>query len=862
MLADHPISISPERNFLPSKISPMACFEAIWRNRLYGMYVLEVIEGGKDFRFLTFNDAMAAMSPFPVKQLEGKLLSEALPPENAQRYQSHYARCIQSEHIIEFEDFFIYGENKTWWNLSVDPVRDDAGRIYQLIVTAADITDTRRAEASLHESRQVLQKVVDTVPSAIFWKDRESRYLGCNKSFLKIAGLNDLVDIIGKSDYDMVWEKEESDWFVAWDQRVIQNNRAELDIVEPQRQANGRQAWLKTSKLPLNNSRGEVIGILGIIEDITEKKRIYDEQNRLIAILEATPDVIGIIDSEGNHKYLNQAGCKLFGLAKHDIESFKISDTTPSELADVLLKQALPIAQRDGIWRGESVIKDGQGKEIPVSQVIIGHREEDGSVAHFSSITRDISDRKATESLLRKNAERHAVLNQITMQVRNSLDLDTVIATTLMAMHNGLNLDYCGFAWLDNYAEKPEWSVVQAIDDTDHGLLLGERPDDELGPDIQALANQQITWVDDASKCSNQTHRAFLNRLGIQAEILLPVRTDADKTGVIICCFVNQTHVWSASEVDLLKAVGDQLAIAINQANLYTQSCRQSQQLVHTLSQLQKTQAQALQAEKMSSLGQMVAGVAHEINNPVNFIYGNLEPAQEYTQDLISLVDRYQETYPNPPEDILSEIEDIDLDFVREDLPKLLNSMVVGTDRIREIVLSLRNFSRLDEAAAKTVNLHDGIDSTLVILSHRLKSTNAQGNIDVIKHYGDLPPIDCYPSQLNQVLMNILANAIDALEEAANPQITLSTEFQSVGQQEYATIRIADNGAGIPKNIQSQILDPFFTTKPVGKGTGMGMSISYQIITEKHGGQLSFISEAGKGTEFVITIPATQPEAT
>ncbi|MGB7084725.1 MAG: HAMP domain-containing sensor histidine kinase, partial [Phormidesmis sp.] len=205
-----------------------------------------------------------------------------------------------------------------------------------------------------------------------------------------------------------------------------------------------------------------------------------------------------------------------------------------------------------------------------------------------------------------------------------------------------------------------------------------------------------------------------------------------------------------------------------------------------------------------------------------------------------------------------AELAAIDLDFIREDLPKLLNSMTIGTERIREIVLSLRNFSRLDESAVKTVNLHEGIDSTLVILGHRLRANDRNKSITVVKQYGQLPPIACHPSQLNQVLMNILVNAIDALSEDEQPQIMITTDLKG----DRALIRIADNGPGIPVEIQPRILDPFFTTKPVGKGTGMGMSISYQIITEKHGGELTFTSEVGRGTEFVIDIPIWQPEAT
>jgi two-component system, NtrC family, sensor kinase len=345
---------------------------------------------------------------------------------------------------------------------------------------------------------------------------------------------------------------------------------------------------------------------------------------------------------------------------------------------------------------------------------------------------------------------------------------------------------------------------------------------------------------------------------------LIPIRTDADKTGVIVCYYMNEAHTWSTGEIELLQAVGDQLAIAINQANLYTQSCIQSQQLVTTLDQLKRTQAQIIQAEKMSSLGQMVAGVAHEINNPVNFIHGNLQPAQEYADDLLGIIELYRTTYPEPTPEIVAELESVDLEFVQEDLPKLLNSMVIGTERIREIVLSLRNFSRLDEAAVKTVHLHEGLDSTLVILNHRLKATESNRSIEVIKRYGELPQIDCYPSQLNQVFMNVLANAIDALDQQPQPTLTITTEIQGepTDPAAIAIIRIADNGPGIPADIQPHILDPFFTTKPVGKGTGMGMSISYQIITEKHGGELTFTSEVGKGTEFVIKIPVYQPEAT
>ncbi|MFN6512930.1 MAG: ATP-binding protein [Nostoc sp. CreGUA01] len=281
--------------------------------------------------------------------------------------------------------------------------------------------------------------------------------------------------------------------------------------------------------------------------------------------------------------------------------------------------------------------------------------------------------------------------------------------------------------------------------------------------------------------------------------------------------------------------------------------------LQETLNELQLTQTQLIQAEKMSSLGQMVAGIAHEVNNPVSFIYGNLHHAHKYTQDLLKLVEIYQQICPNPPLEIQKQIEEIDLDFLIQDITQLFQSMTVGTQRIQEIVKSLRNFSRLDEAELKQVDIHEGIESTLMILDHRLQAKHECPEIKVIKKYGQLPNVTCYPGQLNQVFMNILANAIDALEKCAlnsqtadNPQIQITTELID---KTWILVTIADNGLGIDEQVRSKLFDPFFTTKPVGKGTGLGLSLSYQIIVEKHGGQLNCFSTSGKGAEFLIKIP-------
>jgi two-component system, NtrC family, sensor kinase len=289
----------------------------------------------------------------------------------------------------------------------------------------------------------------------------------------------------------------------------------------------------------------------------------------------------------------------------------------------------------------------------------------------------------------------------------------------------------------------------------------------------------------------------------------------------------------------------------------------QAQKLEKSLKELQQTQAQLIQAEKMSSLGQLVAGIAHEINNPVNFIHGNLKPINDYTKDLSNLVQLYRKNYSDPKAEIQDYIEEIELDFLLEDLTKIVNSLQVGTKRIQDIVISLRNFSRLDEADVKRVDIHQGIDSTLLILQSRLKENSEHSKIEVIKDYRNLPLIECYPGSLNQVFMNIISNAIDAIkslnsersipEIKANPsQIIISTEILKT---KCVAIRIIDNGSGMSKEVREKIFDPFFTTKPVGKGTGLGLSISYQIIVERHKGKMNCRSEIGKGTEFYIELP-------
>jgi signal transduction histidine kinase len=369
-----------------------------------------------------------------------------------------------------------------------------------------------------------------------------------------------------------------------------------------------------------------------------------------------------------------------------------------------------------------------------------------------------------------------------------------------------------------------------------------------------------------------ECYRAVLTRFQIRANLIVPVLQGCELLGLLCVHQCAAPRPWQPDEIEFTRQIAAELMVALNQAELLAQMQRQSQELTQALDQLNKSQTQLIHQEKLSKLGQLVVGLAHEINNPVNFICGNLTHAEQYAQQLIELATLYQQEPIAPSPQLQQYLEERDLDFTLADFPKLLSSMKIGSDRIRQLVLSLRNFSRVDSTEMQPTNLHQGIDSTLLILHHRLKSKSNSRGINVICEYGELPLVMGYTNQLDQVFMNLISNAIDAVEEVMmeiepaseaepyRPQITIRTLQipDPQGENPRVVICIADNGAGIPASIQDSLFDPFFTTKPIGKGTGLGLSISRSIIVEQHSGELQCYSQLGKGTEFWIELPVKQ----
>ncbi|MGV0105427.1 histidine kinase [Nostoc sp. DSM 114160] len=495
-----------------------------------------------------------------------------------------------------------------------------------------------------------------------------------------------------------------------------------------------------------------------------------------------------------------------------------------------------------------------------------------------ASVNRNIAqiELRQSEVELRKLVEREKILKtRLSSQIRNSLDLNTILSTVVGEVRQLLQIDRCQFFWCYQEDESTSLELSQQACAPDLTEPLGCSPIQNVEALSEAVMQGNLLCFDDIAADSwlDFKSRNLLVTLGFKSLLTVSVQTQSGRSGVIVCEHSRELRPWSDDEVEIIRGVADQLAIAIDQAQLYNQSraataaaTAQAEQLNKVLHNLKQTQAQLIQTEKMSSLGQLVAGVAHEINNPVNFIYGNLTHVSEYTLGLLELIELYQKSNAHSTPEVQAHIEAIDFEFMAEDLPKILVSMKMGANRIREIVLSLRNFSRLDEADMKPVNIHEGIDSTLLILQNRFKQTPGNNGIEIVKEYGDIPLVECYAGQLNQVFMNLISNAIDALDnydskrtlediEAKPSQIVIRTELRN---SDYITVQIADNGPGMTEVVKQKLFDPFFTTKAAGKGTGLGLAISAQIVTEKHNGAIWCISEPGQGAEFWVEIPICQ----
>lgn len=575
---------------------------------------------------------------------------------------------------------------------------------------------------------------------------------------------------------------------------------------------------------------------------------LKESENRITQFLEALPIGVAVHDLFGQVIYANPA-------AKQILDIDMLPDTTIEQLTETYqvyrsgTEQIYPVEEvpsMQALLGKSSKVEDMELRRneqvIPLEVWGTPVYNETGQIVSAIVAFTDISERRKTEKLLDEYNEtlEHQVIKRTAALRESERKLSTLLT----------NLP--GYVY--RVANDPNYTP-QFISEGVF-LVTGYR--------------QREYLIDGTISCGAEMYPDDRDPVWKIVQSATEARQPYECEYRIITKSGEQKWVWErgrgiyAENEELLFLEG--FVTEITERKLAEQSLQQltqieqekSQELELTVRELKNTQSQLVQAEKMSSLGQMIAGIAHEINNPVSFIYGNLTPARQYHQDLLILLEAYQQAYPNPTSKIKLITKEIELDFIREDWSKLMDSMQVGAERISKIVLSLRNFSRLDEKELKSVDIHEGIDNTLLILQHKLKAQGSKPEIQVTKDYGKLPLVTCFANQLNQVFMNLLINAIDALENQSHPKtINVRTSFV-LGKEPQANsviIRIIDNGCGIIEKVKNQIFDPFFTTKPIGSGTGLGLAISYQIVVDKHQGKINYFSEIGQGSEFIVEIP-------
>lgn len=598
----------------------------------------------------------------------------------------------------------------------------------------------------------------------------------------------------------------------------------------------GRKLWFTASISPISEN-----SVLWVARDISDRKQaeksLRESEERFRAIFQQAAVGINQLSLNGEFIQVNSRFCEIVKYTKAELLQLTWEDITYRDDLEIYSNYVRQIFAGDICtfsMEKRLIDKNSQVKWVNVSITLV--RDWEGIPQYLISVVEDISQRQIAEIALRESEERFcAIFDQAAVGISQ---------VALSGNFLQVNPQFC-----------------QMVGYTQSELLQ--------------LTWQDITYTDDIQSVLNAVRQLLAGEIFTSSiEKRLACKSGELKWVNISISLVRDWQEIPQYFIVVVKDISERKKVETALQESEARERQKAQELEITLQQLKNTQSLIIQSEKMSSLACFVAGVAHEINNPTSFIYGNIQPATDYVQDLFNTVQLYQRHYPEPVPEIVEQLQKINLNFIAEDFPKLLASMKQGAERISNIVISLQNFSRLAQSKSKRVDIHEGIDNTLVLLQHRLKEQSNRPEIQVIKEYGQLPKVECFPDRINQVFMSILCNAIDAIEESlVISQKSLVKEKRqrtndkgiiricSYVIESRVVISIADNGFGISTEILPKIFDPFFTTKPPGKGTGLGLSLSYKIVVEGHGGQIRCDSVVGRGAEFVIELPIVQAKS-
>ncbi|MBD1907955.1 PAS domain S-box protein [Funiculus sociatus GB2-A5] len=799
-----------------------------------------------DGKVQMMNPAMLNALGYTVEEVVGKDYLPMFVPETDQAGVLEILECLvkfRGSNVHTNEVLTKTGEKRLveWHGTLVfkETGEDGCSTVDFFMAVGIDISDRQQTLAALRESEEQFRFTFEQAAVGICHISLDGHWLFVNQKVCHLLGYTQ--EELKALTFGDVTHPDDLNSDLEYIRQLLAGEIQSYSIQKRYIRQDGSLVWVQLTPMLVREESGKPKYFITVIQDISSRialeKELALRQRLFDTFFNAAPAGLGIFDDQLRYVQINEALAEINGVSRQEHFGKSLREVVPS------VAQALEPMYHRILIQGESFINQEVSAKTPKQPDIVRHwitsnfplLGEDDRPLGVGVVVFEISDRKRAEEALQKSEYRNRALIQALPDLLFRMSFD------------GTYLDFHA-PTEDSLLMRPSLFMGKKI----HEVMPPEVAEFTMQNLLTAIATGEPQIYEYQIQAMDGKMRDYEARYAVsgETEALVIVRDISDKKAA--------EHALKASEAQLRE---------------------QAQELQKTLRELQKTQFQLIQSEKMSSLGQLVAGVAHEINNPVSFIYGNITPATEYAEDLLRLLQLYQEQYPNPTREITEEIKAIDLDFLKGDFPKVLSSMKMGATRICDIVLSLRTFSRLDEAEMKEVDIHEGIESTLMILENRLRVQPNRPEIQVIKTYGNLPKVDCYAGQLNQVFMNIISNAIDALEigtrdwglgtgetridqeeEALSslssvPTIRICTEVRG---SNHVSIRIADNGSGINEEVRRRIFDPFYTTKPIGKGTGLGLSISYQIVVEKHSGSLRCFSQMGKGTEFVIKIPIHQ----